>query len=223
MQFIFPRGLKTCQDTDISVLIKNNALQLCHQMAMPSMESKAARPAIWITHAVMGKVHKQSCYRSPISSKGWHELDDSPVCNHWLNWATSICDDSALRFAIQVRLHMLETPAQTARSKGVPVRCPFCQEVNPDAGHIFGSFHHAGLGLIVDRHHSRGGAVLKTIKRAFPGVETCHDRRIREICATITDEEDAIKQPDLVFDSGVQKKGSLRTRKVLNLVEIARP
>jgi hypothetical protein len=47
------------------------------------------------------------------------------------------------------------------------------------------------------------------------------DVRVAEICAAMTDEEGALKRPDLMYETFITKKG--KTRKVFNMTEITSP
>jgi hypothetical protein len=51
--------------------------------------SKLPRPAMWITQGVMRKNHWQAFCSTPLASRGRWDLEDNPVSNHFLNWATS--------------------------------------------------------------------------------------------------------------------------------------
>jgi hypothetical protein len=70
-------------------------------------------------------------------------------------------------------------------------------------------------------HRAIGDAVKATIREGIKDVHILDDARVSRICASITDEEGALKRPDLTYESFVQKKH--KTLKIYNLTEITIP
>jgi hypothetical protein len=61
-------------------------------------------------------------------------------------------------------------------------------------------------------------AVKAAVQEGIKGVQIRDDVRVAFICATITDEEGALKRPDLTYESYVHKKN--KTLKIYDLTEI---
>jgi hypothetical protein len=45
---------------------------------------------------VMRKIHRNAFTHKAMASRGWHELEDNPASNHWMNLAISRYDDAML-------------------------------------------------------------------------------------------------------------------------------
>jgi hypothetical protein len=64
-------------------------------------------------------------------------------------------------------------------------------------------------------------AVNAAVREGIKGVHIRDDERVSKICASITSDEGALKRPDLMYESFVQKRGKLW--KYYNLTEITCP
>jgi hypothetical protein len=97
---IFPWAFKAVQESDISVCTRDGKPRLAFDEVESFTVSKFSRPAIWITQNVMRRLHAIAFNMKVMCSRGWYDLEDNPVSNHFLNWATSNYDDALLKFAI---------------------------------------------------------------------------------------------------------------------------
>jgi hypothetical protein len=69
------------------------------------------------------------------------------------------------------------------------------------------------------RHGRICDAVAKAIKEGIKGVVIRDDEQVKKICAKLSNEEGALKRPDLMYISTVPRRNS-RPRRILNLTEI---
>jgi hypothetical protein len=77
-----------------------------------------------------------------------------------------------------------------------------------------------GLQLITMRNRRIADAVAKAVREGIKGVVIRDDEQVKKICAEITTkEEGALKRPDLMYVSTIQKKNGIPKR-ILNLTEI---
>jgi hypothetical protein len=209
LQSIFPRAFKAVQKSDISVFIRDGVAHLSHDTAAEDFTvSNFSRPAMWITHCVMRRNHWDAFGTKVMASKRWHELEDNPASNHFLNWATSKYDDAILKFAIGIRLNTLKTPATLKTDRAEDIQCCWCSKKNVDMAHIMTNC----------RERNGRDAVKSAIQEGIEGVHIQDDVRVARICASITDEEGALKRPDLMYESLFHKKNE--TLKIYDLTEI---
>jgi hypothetical protein len=71
------------------------------------------------------------------------------------------------------------------------------------------------------RHRAIVDAVKAAVREGIKGVHIRDDERVSKICASITSDDGALRRPDLMYDSFVQKRGKLW--KYYNLTEITCP
>jgi hypothetical protein len=110
---IFPRALKASQELGLAIWMNGATPCLRHKgFGIDFTSSKISRPAMWITQEVVRRTAYHSFHNCAVCSPSWKEFQKNPSANHWLNWATSRCDDALLCFAIGARLYTLNTPAR---------------------------------------------------------------------------------------------------------------
>jgi hypothetical protein len=63
--------------------------------------------------------------------------------------------------------------------------------------------------------------VEKAIRESCKGVHIYDNQRIGAICASMKDGEDALKRPDLMYESFITRNG--KTKKIFNMTEITSP
>jgi hypothetical protein len=170
LQSIFPRAFKAVQETDISVYIHQRKAYLHHDTAESSSVSKFSRPAMWITQSVQRPIHSNAFREKIIASCGFHDLEDNPASNHFLNWAISKYDDAILRFAVGIRLNMLKTPRTVHRDGEREIQCCWCKEINPDMAHIMCNCRNGkGWHYMNKRHRAIVDAVAAAIRKGHRG------------------------------------------------------
>jgi hypothetical protein len=219
---IFPRAFKAVQESDISVYIKDGKAQLHADPAESFTVSQYSRPAMWITQSVMRPIHSHAFRGKIMASKGFHQLEDNPVSNHFLNWALSKYDDAILKFAVGIRLNMLKTPRTIKRDGDRDIQCCWCEEKNPDMAHIMtGCKGGPGWKFMNKRHRAIVDAVAAAIREGCRGVHIRDDARIVDICANIGREEGGLKRPDLMYETAITSRG--KTKKIFNMTEITCP
>jgi hypothetical protein len=219
---IFPRAFKAVQESDISVCIRDGKPRLALDEVESFTVSKYSRPAMWITQNVMSRLHAIAFNMKVMASRGWWDLEDNPASNRFLNWATSKCDDAILKSEFGIRLNQLKTPWTIKRDGDRDIQCCWCEEKNQYMAHIMcGCRKGMGWRYMNERHPAIVDAVKAAIREGIRGVHIQDDRRVADICAGFTDEDGALKRPDLMYESFAQKKG--KTRKYYNLTEITCP
>jgi hypothetical protein len=217
---IFPRAFKAVQESDISVYIKDGKAHLHHETAAEDFTvSRFSRPAMWITQSAMRKNHYDAFMMKPLCSRAWFDLEDNPASNHFLNWATSKYGDAILRFAIGIRLNTPKTLRTLKRDRAQDIQCVWCKEQNQDMAHIMTDCRGGtGWRYVMKRHRAIEDAVKAATREGIKDVHIQDDVRVSQICASITNEEGALKRPDLMYESTVMKKH--KTLKIFNLTEI---
>jgi hypothetical protein len=176
---------------------------------------------MWITQSVMRPIHKDAFHEKIKAARANWGAIDNPVSNHFLNWAISKYDDAILKFAIGIRLNTLKTPRTTKRDSSRDIQCCWCDELNPDMAHIMCNCRQKGWSFINKRHRAIVDAVKSAIRKGYPGVRIADDECVGRLCAEMTDEEGALKRPDLMYETFITKKG--KTKKIFNMTEITSP
>jgi hypothetical protein len=82
-------------------------MQLTHPIAESFVESKIARPAMWITQLVRRVVHRENFKHRCAISNAFAALEDNSFSNHMFAWATSRYEDRLIRFTLKARLDAL--------------------------------------------------------------------------------------------------------------------
>jgi hypothetical protein len=222
LQSVLPRAFKAVQESDISVYIKDWKAQLHADSAESFTVSQYSGPAMWITQSVMRPIHSQAFRGKIMASKGFHQLDDNPVSNHFLNWALSKYDDAILKFAVGIRLNMLKTPRTIKRDGDRDIQCCWCEAKNPDMAHIMtGCKSGPDWKLMNKRHRAIVDAVAAAVREGCRGVHIRDDVRIVDICASIRDEDGGLKRSDLMYETAITSRG--KTKKIFNMTEITCP
>jgi hypothetical protein len=222
LQSIFPRAFKAVQESDISVYIKDGKALLHHDVAERFTVSKFSRPAMWGTQSVVRNNHVEAFKQNVMASRGWWDLMDNPASNHFMNWAISKMDDAVLKFVIGIRLNMLRTPRIVKRDGDRDIQCCWCPEKNPGMAHIIcNCLNGHGFRYMNKRHRAIVDAVAAAVREGIKGVHIREDERIGRICAEMTDDEGALKRPDLMYESFITKK--TKTKKIFSLTEITSP
>jgi hypothetical protein len=177
---------------------------------------------MWITQSVMRGLHAIAFHMKVMCSRGWYDLEDNPVSNHFLNWATSNYDEAILKFAVGIRLNQLKTPRTIKRDGDRDIQGCWCDEKNTYMAHIMcGCKGGNGWRHMNKRHRAIVDAVKAAIREGIKAVHIRDDERIAEICAGFTTEEGRLKRPDLMYESFVQRRG--KTLKYFNMTEITCP
>jgi hypothetical protein len=176
---------------------------------------------MWITQSVMRPIHKDAFHEKIKAARANWGAIDNPVSNHFLNWAISKYDDAVLKFAIGIRLNTLKTPRTTKRDSSRDIQCCWCDELNPDMAHIMCNCRQKGWSFINKRHRAIVDAVKSAIRKGYPGVRIADDECVGRLCAEMTDEEGALKRPDLMYETFITKNGV--TKKYFNMTEITSP
>jgi hypothetical protein len=223
MHSIFPRAFRAVQESDISVYVKDGQAFLHPDTAESFTISKFSRPAMWMTQSVQRPIHASTFREKIMSSRGFCDLMDNPASNHFLNWATSKYDDAVLRFAVGIRLNMLETPRTVHRDGDRDIQCCWCKEMNPDMAHIMCNCREGrGWHYANRRHRAIVDAVAAVVRKGHGGkVHIRDDVTINSVCAEIDNAHGGLKRPDLMYESLITKNG--KTRKIFNMTEITSP
>jgi hypothetical protein len=222
MQSIFPRAFKAVQESDISVYVMDGKAHLHHDTAESFTVSKFSRPAMWMTQSVRIPIHADIFREEVMASKGWWDLTDNPVSNHFLNWAISNYDAPVLKFAVGIRLNTLKTPRTVHRDGDRDIQCCWCREINPDMAHIMCNCKQGrGWHYMNKRHRAIVDAVAAASRKGIKSVHIRDDVTISSICAAIDKEHSGLKRPDLMYESFITKNG--KTKKIFNMTEITSP
>jgi hypothetical protein len=78
-----------------------------------------------------------------------------------------------------------------------------------------------GWRYISKRHRAICDVVAAAVREGIKGVNILDDELVKNIYEEITDEEGALKRPDLMYESFVKKKNE--TKRIFNLTEITSP